>query len=99
MSEPGPQARLDAHTSAAAERRLQRRYAAERRFRFYGAAAIAIALGALGLLLGSIVFQGASAFVQHEVTLDVHFDPAILDPEGTRDRAVLSAANYPALVR
>ena len=35
--------------SSAWDKRLQRRYAAERRFRFYGALAIATAIGVLAL--------------------------------------------------
>jgi len=81
------------------EARLRRRYAAERRFRLYGLAAIALAVLMLGLLLGSIVAKGYSAFVQTEIGLDIHFDPAVIDPAGTRDPAALAAADYARLVR
>jgi phosphate transport system permease protein len=72
----------------AAQRRLRRRYAAERRFRIYGAVAIATALLGLAVLLLSLVSRGYSAFTQHLVTLDIHFDPELLDPEGTRESGV-----------
>ena len=84
---------------AKVEARLKSRYAAERRFRFYGIASIAIALSFLALLLISIVGKGYTAFVQSEVSLSVTFDGSVIDPEGKRDPAVLSNADYAALVR
>lgn len=81
------------------EARLRRRYAAERRFKLYGIVAIALAIGMLGVLLLSIVAKGYTAFVQTHIALDIHFDPAEIDPEGTRDPEVLGRANYDALVR
>jgi phosphate transport system permease protein len=79
--------------------RLRKRYAAERRFKLYGVAAIGIALGMLAVLLASIVSQGYTAFAQHDLALEIYFDPAEIDPQGTRDPAVLSGANYVALAR
>lgn len=73
---------------AAAARRLKRRYAAERRFRLYGMAAIAIAVGFLALLLGRIVEQGHTAFWTHSVSVPVYVDPARVDP------AYPAGANY-----
>ncbi len=81
------------------EARLRRRYAAERRFRLYGLAAIALAVVMLGLLLGSIVSKGYTAFVQTEIGLDIHFDPAVIDPAGTRDPAAIAGADYARLIR
>ena len=79
--------------------RLGRRYAAERRFRAMGLGAIVISVGFLAFLLGSIIDKGWTGFVQSEIALDVSFDPQIIDPDGTRDPAVLAAADYAALVR
>ena len=79
--------------------RLRKRYAAERRFKMYGVAAIGIALGMLAVLLASIVSQGYTAFAQHDLALEIYFDPAEIDPQGTRDPAVISGANYAALAR
>jgi phosphate transport system permease protein len=79
--------------------RVRRRYAAERRFRFYGILAISMAMGMLALLLFSIVAKGYSAFAQTEIALDIHFDAAVIDPQGTRDPAALAAADYAKLVR
>jgi phosphate transport system permease protein len=87
------------HAGSASDRRLRRRYAAERRFRAYGLGAVLLALAVLAALLGSILVRGLPAFVQYEVTLEVDLDPAVLDPEGTGDPEVLGAANHASLVR
>src|SRR3954454_8226929 len=79
--------------------RLRKRYAAERRFRLYGVAAIGVALAMLAVLLGSIVSKGYTAFVQHDLALKIYFDRGEIDPQGPRDPAVLSGANYAALAR
>lgn len=81
------------------ESRVRRRYAAERRFRFYGAAAIAIAGLMLLALLVSVVGKGYSAFVQTHVGLDITFDPQVIDPDGSGDPAVIGQANFDRLVR
>ncbi|PWR21921.1 phosphate ABC transporter permease PstA [Zavarzinia compransoris] len=80
-------------------RLLKKRYAAEARFKMWGIAAISVAVVFLVLLLGSIIMQGSSAFVTTRVTLDVHLDPAVIDPQGTKDPKVLAAADYNALLR
>src|SRR5690606_7160779 len=77
---------------SAAERRLKRRYAAERRFRLFGVLAIAAALGFLALLLGRIVEQGHTAFINHVVETEVWLDPARIDP------AYPAGANYDQLI-
>ncbi|MBS28258.1 MAG: phosphate ABC transporter, permease protein PstA [Alphaproteobacteria bacterium] len=78
---------------------LRRRYRAEARFRMYGIAAIFAALAMLAVLLGSIVSTGSSAFTQTEMALDIHLDAALIDPDGTRDPAILAKANYRKIVR
>src|SRR5262249_38775671 len=79
--------------------RVRRRYAAERRYRLYGALSICIAIAMLGLLLFSIISNGYSAFLRTEIGLDIKFDAAEIDPQGTRDPAVLSNADYAKLIR
>jgi phosphate transport system permease protein len=78
---------------------LKKRYATERRFRRMGAAAVLTALSALALLLGSVLWQGLPAFIEHRVRLDVVLDADALDPDGTRDLAALSEANYAGLLK
>ena len=81
------------------EARLRRRYASERRFRLYGLGAIGLAVAMLGILLVSIVGKGYGAFVQTQIGLDIPFDPAVIDPAGTRDPAALANADYAKLVK
>jgi len=58
---------------------LARRYRAEKRFRFYGIAAIAIAISFLAVMLIAIGVRGVSAFQQTNVLLTVKFDPQYID--------------------
>jgi len=83
---------------ADAEKRLQARYRAEKRFRAYGLVSIAIALLFLAVLLGSIIAKGASAFTQTYIELPVTFDAATIDPDGTREHGALSSADYRTLI-
>jgi phosphate transport system permease protein len=77
---------------------LKRRYAAERRFRAYGIAAIGIAITALVMLFVNIIGTGLPAFRQTMIHLPVTLDPAAIDPTGERDPAVLSRANYRGVI-
>lgn len=65
--------------------RTKKRNAAEKRFRFYGIAAISIGLAFLAVLLYAIVTSGAGAFQQTFITVPVHLDEAKLDKKGNRD--------------
>lgn len=69
----------------AVRRSLQRRYRAERRFRFLGLGAILIGIVFVLMLFTSIASKGYTAFVQTQLELEIYFDPEIIDPEGTRD--------------
>ena len=80
-------------------RNVKKRYASERRFKFYGMLAISLALGALAWLVISITSQGYTAFVQTKIELEIYFDPQVIDPSGSRDAATLGKANYAALYR
>jgi phosphate transport system permease protein len=72
---------------------LGRRYRRERRFRFYGIAAILASLLFLSILFGSIISKGYSAFEQTFVRLDVFFDPALLSQEA------LATADYSGIIK
>ncbi|MEI3850507.1 MULTISPECIES: phosphate ABC transporter permease PstA [Ensifer] len=80
---------------------IKRRYAAERRFRAYGIAAISTGLFFLALLLWTVISNGYTAFQQTTITLPIEFTEKVIDPNGERttDSKVLVAANYPLLVR
>ena len=74
-------------------RGLKRRYRAERRFRIYGIVAISLSLAFLALLFVTITGNGYTAFLQTEIRLDVHFDPAQFEDE------LIADANYLAIVK
>lgn len=80
-------------------RRRRRRYAAERRFRIYGVLSIAVAVGALCLLLGSMAMKGWSAFMQTHIVLDVELPRDELAPGGQIDMRGLREANYATFLR
>jgi phosphate transport system permease protein len=77
---------------------LKRRYAAEKRFRAYGVAAIGIAITALVMLFVNIIGTGLPAFRQTMIHLPVTLDAAVIDPSGERDPEVLSRANYRGVI-
>ena len=64
--------------AAAVQRRTRRRYAAERRFRLLGLAAVWLSAGFLAFLLASMVWQGASGFRSTRVLLPVDLAAARL---------------------
>lgn len=80
-------------SSPAYRKRIKKRYAAERRFRAYGIAAIAVSIAFLVGLLGTISAKGAPAFLQTNITLSVFFDPAKIDAEN------LNGVNFQAIAR
>jgi phosphate transport system permease protein len=86
------------------EQRLRRRYAAERRFRLIGLAAILLSAGFLALLLVTMVAKGAGGFVRTEVRLDMNFAKSaiFLDPEtlrSSRAKAALAGADIEGAVQ
>jgi phosphate transport system permease protein len=86
-------------TQAIVERSLRRRYWAERRFRAYGLAAVTAGMAFLVYLFFVIFSNGLGAFRQTQIRLPVHFDAAIIAPDGNRDIEALRAADYQALIR
>ena len=78
---------------------LARRYARERRFRFLGLLAVVTSFVFVGLLFISIIATGYQAIWQTRIRLMVNLDPEVIDPEGKRDPAALSAADYGGLIK
>ncbi len=91
---PGRRATIDIVNAS-----LGRRYRAERRFRLIGMSAVVIGLALVAVLFADIIGKGYSAFQQTYIRLAVDFSAEVIDPEGTRDPAVLADANYLKLVR
>lgn len=80
---------------------IKRRYAAERRFRAYGIAALSFGIIFLMLLLWSVVAKGYTAFQQTMITMPVEFSQQIIDPQNERatNPQKLMTANYPVVAR
>ena len=78
----------------AMQRRIRRRYAAERRFRWLGLGAILISAGFLAFLLVTMVSNGAGGFRQTEVRLDIDFPHSALmaSSRGGEIEAAVAAA-------
>lgn len=74
---------------------LRRRYAAERRFQFFGIAALGTALLFLVVLFTSIISQGWSAFLQTSIKLDVTLNQAeFQDTDGQITDQSIRTADY-----
>ena len=67
-------------STAAAAAHRRRRYAADRRLRAYGMAAILTALGLLGVLITTLVIGGYPAFTQTMVRVDFAIPADLVDP-------------------
>jgi phosphate transport system permease protein len=78
-------------------RGIRRRYAAERRFRTYGIAAIIFSLVFLTILFTSIISKGYTSFWQSAFHLSIFLDPTVIDPSGHRQEDVLLTADYAIL--
>ncbi|NND82744.1 MAG: phosphate ABC transporter permease PstA [Gammaproteobacteria bacterium] len=57
---------------------LQKRHAAETRFRWYGRAAISFGMLCIVFLFTDIFSKGAGAFQQTYIDMEIHFDPEVL---------------------
>ena len=78
---------------------LRRRYRTERLFRLYGLVSVLIGVGFLIVLFTTIIGNGYGAFRQAFIHLEIRFDPAVIDPDGTRNPDVLASADYAQLVK
>ncbi|MBT0956887.1 phosphate ABC transporter permease PstA [Alphaproteobacteria bacterium KMM 3653] len=81
---PGQGARV-ASSLLTEDKRTKKRNAAEKRFKAYGIAAIAVGLFFLAALLFAIISNGTRAFTQTFVTLDIELLEEKLDKNGNRD--------------
>ena len=61
---------------------IAKRRAKDKRLKFYGRAAISLAICFLLILFYSIFSKGYSGFFQYYVTLDINFDRERIDPKG-----------------
>jgi phosphate transport system permease protein len=92
-------ARTAQQTSALVAQSLKRRYRAEMRFRWYGRLAVFLGISFVLFLFVSIISKGYTAFQQTYIALEVLYDPAIVDPDGTRSADSLASGDYAAIAR
>ncbi|MFK7996435.1 MAG: phosphate ABC transporter permease PstA [Granulosicoccus sp.] len=95
MSKPNARSQ----TTALVKQSLQKRYAAEKRFRAYGIFAIVASLGFLVILLTSIISKGLPAFTQTFVKLDVELSADTLGVNESPTINELRGANYNGAIR
>ena len=88
-----------AETRRRVDASLRRRYRTEWLFRFYGLVSVLIGVGFLVVLFATIIGNGYGAFRQAFIHLEIQFDPAVIDPEGTRQPDVLASADYSQLIK
>jgi phosphate transport system permease protein len=81
------------HTGDAAKARLKGRYAAETRFKWIGAGAVALSALFLVLLLSTIVTEALPAFRMNYLTLPIDLSAAKVDPANP------GAANYATIAQ
>ncbi|KTT98898.1 phosphate ABC transporter permease [Sphingomonas yabuuchiae] len=87
MNNPPSQPLATGWSSPAMARRLRRRYAAERRFRRLGAAAVALSAAFLAFLLITMLAQGIRGFTETRVAMPVNLAAAELPIEPARLKA------------
>ncbi|MEO7410248.1 MAG: DUF3333 domain-containing protein, partial [Sphingomicrobium sp.] len=73
-------------TDGSMERLVAKRYAAERRFKFFGLAAVTLSVAFLAFLLITMAWKGAGGFTRTEIKLSLDFPRSdlILDPAALR---------------
>ena len=77
---------------------LAKRYAREKRFRFYGLASIVLSLSFLAILLTTIFMQGFPAFTQTYMKLEVNLSAEALGVDAAAPQEKLRAASYETVV-
>jgi phosphate transport system permease protein len=90
-------------TDGSMERLVAKRYAAERRFKFFGLAAVSLSVAFLAFLLITMAWKGAGGFTRTEIKLSLDFprsdlmlDPAAL--RGPEAAEAIGAAGLDAVV-
>ncbi len=86
-----------ARSKESARKLIAKRYAAERRFRAYGVAAILFGLAFLVALFATIATRGYTAFLQSAFALDVHLDPGAFGTSNPPTEADIRMADYTKL--
>ena len=93
-----PNSASEWNRSGAFDKRLRRRRRRERVLRGLGIFSIALAVGTLLTLFGSIFWQARTAFVQTQISLDISL-PAEEYGDADIDEAAIRAADYRGILR
>lgn len=93
------QADLNRARTEQIQRSLVKRYRAERRFRLYGAMAIAFGLMCVVLLFTDIISKGYRAFQQTYIQLEVTYDASVLGITDLNDPQQLALADFHGIVK
>ena len=78
---------------------LAKRYRAEKRFKFYGFAAIAFGLLCVALLFTDIISKGYKAFGQTYIQLEVTYDASTLGITDVNDSEQIALADFHGVVK
>ena len=83
------------------KRSLQKRYAREKRFQFYGRAAVTVGFVFLAMLVLDITIKAMPAFSATEIKLELALDRASLElpAEGEISRQMISAINFGGVIK
>ena len=83
------------------KRSLQKRYAREKRFQFYGRAAVMVGFVFLAMLVLDITIKAMPAFSVTEIKLEVALDRASLElpAEGEISQQMISAINFGGVIK
>ncbi len=91
--------RTTSGAAALIQKSLARRYRAERRFRWYGIAAVVFGLLCVATLFVDIIGKGHGAFRQTYLHLTIDYDRDVLGLSATAAASELALADYPALIK
>jgi phosphate transport system permease protein len=90
---------MDNRSREIINRRIRKRYAAERRFKLYGMLSVGFGLVCLAVLFTDIVTKGLPAFQQTWLRMDIVFDSEYLQISDANDPDQLKRANFDGLFR
>ena len=90
---------LPPRTIGADKALVAKRYRAERRFKFYGIAAITVTALFLVLLFIDILTKGLPAFFENRINMPVTVDASMVDPQNSKDPAAIRSGDFDGIIR
>ena len=81
------------------QRSLAKRYRAERRFRYYGIAAISFGLLCVALLFTDIISKGYKAFQHAYIQLEITYDADVMGVYDISDKQQIALGDFQGLVK